>query len=139
MRTYSELISLPGFKERFKYLELTGVVAKETFGYERYLNQRFYKSIVWKRARDQIILRDMGCDLACADNPIYGKIIIHHMNPINIDDLRNQTEELLNPEYLVCVSVDTHNAIHYGGEKMLEHQMPAERKENDTCPWKKAY
>ena len=135
MRTYRELIALPTFEERFRYLQLSGSVGKETFGFERYLNQRFYSSAEWKRIRREVILRDNGCDLGIPDRVIYGKVYIHHMNPVSREDILLQSELLLNPEYLICVSHETHNAIHYGDENLLV-KVPPERKPNDTCPWK---
>lgn len=135
IRTYSELIQLPTFEERFRYLRLKGSVGKETFGFDRYLNQNFYRSSSWKRVRDQVIVRDNGCDLGIEDRIIYGKILIHHMNPINDEDILNMTDILLNPEYLICVTLDTHNAIHYGDEDLLTKE-PVVRFKNDTCPWK---
>ena len=113
IKTYSELIALPTFEERFKYLQLKGSVGKETFGFDRYLNQNFYRSAEWKRVRDKVIIRDNGCDLGIEDRLIYGNVLIHHMNPINDKDIYNLTDILLNPEYLICVSHNTHNAIHY--------------------------
>ena len=135
IRTYSELIRLPTFEERFLYLQLSGSVGKETFGFDRYINQNFYRSAAWKRVRDQVIIRDNGCDLGIEDRIIYGKILIHHMNPINDEDILNMTDILLNPEYLICVTLDTHNAIHYGDEDLLIKE-PVARFKNDTCPWK---
>ena len=136
IKTYSELISLPTFEERFRYLQLKGTVGKDTFGFDRYLNQNFYRSAVWKRVRDQVIIRDNGCDLGIEDRLIYGKVLIHHMNPINTRDILDLTEFLLNPEYLICVSHATHNAIHYGDEDLLIKE-PVIRTKNDTCPWKR--
>lgn len=135
MRSYSELSKLKTFEERFRYLQLNGAVGQETFGFDRYLNQRFYRSQKWKSVRDAVIIRDDGCDLGIKDRMIFGRVLIHHMNPISIDDIRQQSELLLNPEYLVCVSHDTHNAIHYGDENLLI-TLPIERTRNDTCPWK---
>lgn len=135
IRTYSELIQLPTFEERFRYLRLKGSVGKETFGFDRYLNQNFYRSSAWKRVRDQVIVRDNGCDLGIDDRIIYGKILIHHMNPINDEDILTMTDILLNPEYLICVTLDTHNAIHYGDDDLLIKE-PVVRFKNDTCPWK---
>ena len=136
IKTYSELIQLPTFEERFQYLKLSGAVGKETFGFDRYLNQNFYRSAAWKRARDQVIARDNGCDLGIDDRIIYGKILIHHMNPINDRDILDLTDILLNPEYLICVSHLTHNAIHYSDESLLLSE-PIVRFKNDTCPWKR--
>lgn len=135
IRTYSELIKLPTFEERFEYLNLSGAVGQETFGFDRYLNQNFYRSTEWKRIRDQVIVRDNGCDLGIEDRMICGKILIHHMNPINDKDILNMTDILLNPEYLICVSHMTHNAIHYGDENLLIKN-PIVRFKNDTCPWR---
>ena len=134
-RSYSELILLPTFKERYEYLRLDGVIGEETFGFDRYVNQRFYKSREWKRVRDLVIIRDNGCDLGIEGFDIYGKILIHHMNPIMLRDIQNATEFLLNPEYLICTTLDTHNAIHYGDSNLLVIA-PLERTKNDTCPWK---
>lgn len=136
IKTYSELISLPTFEERFRYLQLKGSVGKDTFGFDRYLNQNFYRSAAWKRVRDQVIIRDNGCDLGMEDRLIYGKVLIHHMNPINVRDILDLTEFLLNPEYLICVSHATHNAIHYGDENLLIKE-PVIRTKNDTCLWKR--
>ena len=135
IRTYSELITLPTYKERFEYLKLSGVVGEETFGFDRYVNQAFYRSTEWKRIRDQVILRDNGCDLGIPDRIIPGKIIIHHMNPINIRDIYDATAYLMNPEYLISTAVMTHNAIHYGDAELLVKDY-IERKPNDTCPWR---
>ena len=136
IRTYSELIQFPTFEERFRYLQLSGKVGKETFGFDRYLNQNFYRSAAWKRVRDQVIVRDNGCDLGIEDRMIGGKILIHHMNPISNKDILDLTSILLNPEYLICVSHNTHNAIHYGDEDLLI-KAPIIRTKNDTCPWKR--
>ena len=135
-RRYSELIQLPTFEERFQYLQLKGVVGKETFGFDRYLNQSFYRSVAWKRVRDQVIIRDNGCDLGIEDRMIGNRILIHHMNPIKDKDIIDLTDILLNPEYLICVSHQTHNAIHYGDEGLLV-KAPIIRTKNDTCPWKR--
>ena len=135
IRTYSELIQLPTFKERFDYLRLDGVVGKDTFGFDRYLNQQFYRSSEWKRIRNQVIVRDNGCDLGIDEYEIRGRILIHHMNPISIEDLQYMSDLLMNPEYLICVSHRTHNAIHYGDESLIV-TAPIERSQNDTCPWR---
>ena len=135
MRTYSELIQLPTFEERFDYLRLDGVVGKDTFGFDRYLNQQFYRSSEWKRIRNQVIVRDNGCDLGIDEYEIHGRILIHHMNPISIEDLQYMSDLLMNPEYLICVSHRTHNAIHYGDESLIV-TAPIERSQNDTCPWR---
>ena len=135
IRTYSELITLPTFEERFRYLQLDGRVGEETFGFDRYLNQAFYKSEEWLRVRDQVIIRDNGCDLGIEGREIYGRILIHHMNPITIDDIAKRSKYLLDPEYLITTVKNTHDAIHYGDENLLI-KMPIERTRNDTCPWK---
>ncbi len=136
IRTYSELITLPTFEERFKYLQLNGQVGKDTFGFDRYINQNFYRSLEWKRVRDKVILRDNGCDLGVEGYEIHGRILIHHMNPITIKDIKSMSEYLLNPEYLISTVHNTHNAIHYGDESLLI-TAPIERIKNDTCPWKR--
>ena len=136
MKTYTELIKLPTFEERFQYLRLNGVVGQETFGFDRYLNQVFYRSQRWKNIRGQVIIRDNGCDLGIDDRAIYGRIIIHHMNPLSFDDIEKESAYLLNPEYLICVTHNTHNAIHYGDESLLITK-PVERTKYDTCPWKR--
>lgn len=136
IRTYTELSKLQTFEERYRYLQLGGTVGKETFGFDRYLNQNFYRSREWKHIRDQIIIRDGGCDLGIEGREIYGRIYIHHMNPIVIKDIETASEFLLDPEYLICVTHDTHNAIHYGDEDLLVTD-PIERSPNDTCPWKR--
>lgn len=135
IKTYSELILLPTFEERFKYLQLNGRVGDDTFGFDRYINQKFYRSSEWKRIRDYIIIRDNGCDLAVDGYEIHGRILIHHMNPITISDIKFSTEYLMNPDYLICVTHNTHNAIHYGDEKQIITG-PIVRTKNDTCPWK---
>lgn len=137
IRTYSELIKLPTFEERFRYLRLNGRVGEETFGFDRYLNQLFYKSDEWLSVRDYVIIRDNGCDLGMSDRQIPDgvKILVHHMNPISVRDILDQTDYLLNPEYLICTVKSTHDAIHYGDESIL-YTIPRERTRNDTCPWK---
>lgn len=135
IRTYSELITIPTYKERFEYLRLSGSVGQETFGFDRYLNQVFYRSQRWKDARDFVIMRDNGCDLAMDGHEIHERIIIHHMNPITIEDIERESEYLLDPEYLICTIHNTHNAIHYGDEKLLIVE-PIVRTRNDTCPWR---
>ena len=135
IRTYTDLISIPTFLERFEYLKLMGSVGADTFGYDRYLNQIFYTTREWRHLRDQVILRDMGRDLAMEGYEIHGKIYIHHLNPISKDDIIERSEYLMNPEFLVCTSFETHNAIHYGNADNLRF-VPIERRANDTCPWK---
>ena len=136
IRTYSELITLPTFEERYRYLRLDGTVGVDTFGFDRIFNQRFYTSPEWRRVRDVVITRDNGCDLGVRGYEIGGKIIIHHMNPISLDDLDYHSDILLNPEYLITTIHETHNAIHYGDEALLI-TAPIERSRNDTCPWKR--
>lgn len=136
IRTYSELVRLPTFEERFRYLRLDGLVGKDTFGFDRYLNQEFYRSKEWKEARDFVIVRDNGCDLGMDGYEIAGRIYIHHMNPITVNDIVHSSDFLLNPDYLICMSHNTHNAVHYGDEDLLV-TAPVERRKNDTCPWKR--
>lgn len=135
MKTYSELSRLETFEERFEYLKLKGSVGMDTFGFDRYLNQAFYNSYEWKRARNAVIARDLGCDLGVEGHDIYGKVIIHHMNPITEQDIIDRNPDIYNPEYLVCVSPLTHNAIHYSDINLLP-KGPVVRSANDTCPWK---
>ena len=137
IRTYSELSKLKTFEERFAYLKLDGVVGEDTFGYNRYLNQSFYKTDEWKRIRNIVITRDRGCDLGCPDHEIIDEdILVHHMNPIDEEDIINRSEYLLDPEYLITTIYNTHRAVHYGNEDMLQ-KPPVVRTPNDTCPWKK--
>lgn len=136
IKTYSELITLPTFEERFRYLQLGGKVGEDTFSHDRYLNQMFYTSDEWRRIRRDVIVRDNGCDLGIQDREIHGLIIIHHMNPITIEDIINRSEFLLNPEYLISTVKNTHDAIHFSDERILITD-PIERRPNDTCPWKR--
>lgn len=137
IKRYSELITLPTFEERYRYLRLQGKVGKETFGYDRYINQVLYqRDPRWRSVRDQVIVRDNGCDLGVEGYDIHGKIIVHHMNPITLEDIEKETDFLFNPEYLICVTHMTHNAIHYGDENLLP-KAPIERTPFDTCPWKR--
>lgn len=135
IRTYTELITLPTFEERFRYLCLNSRVGEETFGFDRYLNQVFYHSNEWKRLRNEIIVRDHGCDLGVNGREIVGRFVIHHMNPIRVDDILENSDFLLNPEYLISTVDITHKAIHYGDESIL-FLGPIERRKNDTCPWR---
>lgn len=135
LRTYKELQQLQTFDERFAYLQLRGHIGKETFGYDRYLNQQFYRSKEWKDVRRIVILRDHGCDLGIMDRTITGRIYIHHMNPITREDLINGSDLVLNPNYLICVSSMTHEAIHYGDKDLLISDY-VERSPYDTCPWR---
>lgn len=135
IRTYNELMLLPTFEERFEYLKLSGRVGEETFGFDRWLNQKFYRSAEWKHLRDQVIIRDNGCDLGVEGREIYGKILIHHMNPISKKDILERTDLLLNPMYLISVTKQTHDAIHYSDDSILIKD-PIVRSRNDTCPWR---
>lgn len=136
IRTYSELITLPTYEERFNYLKLSGRVGIETFGFDRYLNQKVYqRDPRWKKARDVVIIRDNGCDLGIEGREIYGKIIVHHMNPITTEDILRDRDWIYDPEFLICTVHNTHNAIHYGDENLLI-KAPVARTPNDTCPWK---
>ena len=136
IRTYSELITIPTFEERFEYLKLNGSVGLETFGHDRYLNQILYNSQEWRRFRPEIIVRDNGCDLACEGYEIFGKILIHHINPITAKDILNRNPKVFDPENVITTVHNTHNAIHYGDENLLI-TVPIERSRNDTCPWRK--
>lgn len=135
IKTYSELITLPTFKERYEYLRLDGKVGESTFGFDRYLNQVFYRSPEWRAIRDHVIVRDNGCDLGIEGHEIHGKVIIHHMNPLTVKDIERESEFMLNPEYLITTIHNTHNAIHYGDESLLI-VAPIIRTKNDTCPWR---
>lgn len=135
IKTYSELITIPTFEERFEYLQLKGSVGKDTFGYDRYLNQVLYRSPEWKRLRNQIIIRDCGCDLACKGYDIHSKVLIHHLNPITVEDVLARSRKVFDPDNLVCVSHNTHNAIHYGDVDLLVTG-PIIRTKNDICPWR---
>ena len=135
IRTYSELITFPSFKERYEYLRLGGAIGESTFGFDRYLNQKFYKSEEWLAVRDFVIIRDSGCDLAIEDREIHDRILVHHMNPIRVEDISYKTKYLLDPEFLICTSKLTHDAIHYSDSSLLFTSI-TERRKNDTCPWR---
>ena len=137
MRTYSELAAIPTFIERYRYLKLDGSVGIDTFGFDRYLNQAFYRSDEWKRIRREIIVRDMGCDLGVEGFEVNDKILVHHMNPISKADVLDRNPDIFNPEFLISVSFNTHQAIHYGDENLLPITFLVERRPNDQCPWKK--
>ena len=137
IRSYTELIRIPTFEERFEYLRLSALVGEKTFGFERYLNQVFYRSPEWKRVRREVIRRDDGCDLGIADRDIRGKIEIHHINPITIEDVENGSDILLGMDNLICTSPNTHKAFHYGDASLLAKIEPVIRRPNDTCPWKR--
>ena len=133
--TYSELSRLTTFEERFEYLRITGSIGTATFGFDRYLNQRFYKSKAWQSARNEVIIRDNGCDLGDPDREIFTKILIHHMNPIAPEDLEFFNPDILDPEFLITTCHDTHNAIHYGDASLIL-SLPVERRPGDTVPWR---
>lgn len=135
IRTYSELIRIGSFIERFEYLKLSGQVGVDTFGFDRYLNQSFYHSSEWRSIRDYVITRDLGCDLGIEGYEIHGRIYIHHMNPITQKDIVCSNADIIDPEFLICTAHDTHNAIHYSDASLLVIA-PIERRPNDTCPWK---
>lgn len=135
-KSYNELSRLKCYEDRFDYLKLTGVVGETTFGFDRYLNQAFYRSKEWRKVRREVIARDEGCDMGHPDHPIRGRIIIHHMNPVTIEDVEDGSDILLDPNNLVCVSEDTHNAIHFGDASLLPEPY-VERSKYDTCPWKR--
>lgn len=137
IKTYSELITIPTFLERYEYLKIGGEVGRETFGHERYLNQILYNSYEWRQFRKDIVVRDHGTDLAMLfeDYEIFGKIIVHHIDPITVEDVLNRHPKIFDPENVVCVSHDTHNAIHYGDISLLQHEV-VERSPFDTCPWR---
>jgi hypothetical protein len=135
IRTYSELIRLPTFEERYNYLRLDGELGATTFGFDRYLNQVFYTSKEWRRVRHEIIIRDNACDLGIEGRDIYNFIRVHHMNPITVEDFENGNPDILNPEFLICSSLNTHNAIHYGDMKNLD-RLPQERRKGDTTLWR---
>ena len=141
MRTYSELIKIPTFEERFEYLRLNGSIGVTTFGFDRYANQVFYNSNAWKEIRRKVILRDCDIygvlDLGHPDHIIFGKVLIHHMNPIRIEDIINKKDYILDPEFLIATSKETHNAIHYGDANLLPRYEFVERMPGDTCPWRK--
>lgn len=135
IRTYRECIQLSTFQERYRYLQIGGQVGKETFGFDRYLNQMLYRTPEWKRFRRDMIVRDNGCDLGCEGYEIYGNVLVHHINPITVEDVINQNPCIFDPNNVICTSLNTHNAIHYGDETLLITE-PVVRKPNDTCPWK---
>lgn len=135
IRSYRELICYSTFIDRYNYLKLTGQVGEETFGLDRYINQALYKSNRWRETRNKVIIRDNGCDLGVEGYDIYDKIIVHHMNPILLEDIEEENDDIFDLNYLIATSFRTHNAIHYGDEKLLP-VLPKERTKNDTCPWK---
>lgn len=136
IKSYSECMQLPTFLERFRYLQIGGYVGKETFGYDRYLNQILYRTPEWKRFRRDMILRDNGCDLACEGYEIHGNILVHHINPITVEDVINRNPCIFDPDNAICTSLNTHNAVHYSDESILITE-PVVRTPYDTCPWKR--
>lgn len=134
IRTYSELSRLESFEERYQYLKLTGIVGETTFGFDRWVNQNFYRSWEWKAARDRVIVRDNGCDLGVPGYEIHANLLIHHMNPISMKDIEHGEEWILDPNFLITTSRQTHNAIHYGDETLLPRG-PITRKSGDTTLW----
>lgn len=141
IRTYSELITIPTFEERFRYLKLGGRVGEETFGFDRYLNQKFYTSDKWRRVRDHVIIRDTGNNDYCQDlgmpydYNIPGLVLVHHMNPVDVEDILMMKDYIFDPEFLISTMKSTHDAIHYGDESLL-YKPPIERSRHDTCPWR---
>ena len=135
IKTYSELITIPSFLERYRYLKLGGSIGEETFGFDRYLNQTLYRSPEWKRFRRDMIIRDNGMDLAADDYEIVGKILVHHINPLTVQDVIRRDPKIFDPENVICTSMNTHNAIHYGDESLLMIE-PVVRTKYDTCPWR---
>ena len=135
-KSYSEMIMLPTFEERFRYLILRGAVGHTTFGSDRWLNQVLYHSDEWDHVRDKIIIRDNGCDLACPERELMGRVYIHHINPITKDEILNRSADIFDPDNLVCVSFQTHQALHYGDENYAMLSGFKERYPNDTCPWR---
>ena len=136
-RCYTDLIQLPTFQERYEYLRLGGIVGQDTFGFDRYLNQKFYQSYEWKKIRRDVIIRDEGRDLGMEGYELQGNIFVHHMNPMVPSDLMDVPDWILDPEYLICVSKRTHDAIHFGDASLLP-KLPIERTPNDMCPWKQS-
>lgn len=135
IKTYTELMSFQSFEDRFNYLKIYGKVGRETFGFDRIYNQKFYRSREWKDIRNYVIARDHGCDLGILDREVQGRILVHHMNPISLEDIRHSSDYLLNPEYLITVSPKTHDAIHYSDESILLPSLIIERKPGDTKLW----
>lgn len=135
-KSYSELIKLVTYADRFKYLKLNSNVGQETFGEDRYLNQQFYTSAEWKDIRRTVLIRDLGCDLGLEGYTISGPVYVHHINPITAEDIINYRDVLLDPENLICMSMGTHNAIHYGNMSWIDEMTLVERRPGDTCPWR---
>lgn len=136
-KSYAELSSINSYEDRYNYLKVNSSVGSETFGFDRYLNQKFYRSKEWERVRNEVIVRDNGCDMGLKDYPISGEFLIHHINPITLDDVKNNSDSLLDPNNLVLVSKQTHNAIHFGDDTIVKEKKVTERAPFDTCPWRK--
>ncbi|QJD49586.1 HNH endonuclease [Gordonia phage Secretariat] len=134
IRRYSELVKIDSFIDRFRYLVLHGSLGTATFGFDRHINQSFYRSSEWRRIRQHVIARDLGCDLGVADHEIYDKILIHHMNPMRVEDIVEGNESIIDPEFLICTSHKTHNAIHFGDENQLP-KVQVVRRPGDTKLW----
>lgn len=139
IRTYSELSLLETFEERFRYLMLKKVIGVPTFGFDRYFNQLFYNSVEWKRVRRFVIIRDQSCDLGILDRPLFSNVLVHHMNPISIEDIKNGSDMLLDPEFLISTSLKTHTAIHFSDDRILLPSTLIERRRGDTTLWKKKF
>lgn len=136
IKSYHELSQLKTFEERYEYLKLSSLIGEKTFGYERYLNQGFYRSREWKEIRRQVILRDVGCDLGIEGRDIVDRIEIHHITPLSLEDFENCSPLLLDMNNLICCSPNTHKAIHYGESNLITPSSPTIRRPNDTCPWR---
>jgi len=134
IRRYSELVTIESFEERYDYLKIGGSVGEQTFGFDRWINQDFYRSREWKRIRNEVIARDLGCDLGVAGHEIHDRVIIHHMNPMQLSDIVHGNDDILNPEFLITTCHDTHNAIHYGNASLLPKPF-VERRPGDTKLW----
>lgn len=134
LRTYTELSRIDGFLERFRYLVLRGRTGTATFGFDRHVNQHFYRSTEWKHVRQHVIARDLGCDLGVVDHEIYDKILIHHMNPMTVGDIVDGNDSIIDPEFLITTTHKTHNAIHFGDENQLP-KLQVERRPGDTKLW----
>lgn len=135
-KSYEELSSLSTYEDRYNYLKTNCSVGDPTFGFDRYLNQKFYKSKEWEQARDAVIIRDRGCDMGLKDYPINGEYLVHHINPLTLNDVEGSTDKLLDLNNLVLVSKKTHNAIHFGDDTIVKDKQLIVRAKNDTCPWK---
>jgi hypothetical protein len=135
IKTYSELQKIAFFKDRYKYLRLGGTVGMSTFGFDRYLNQVLYRSNRWRKTRRDIIIRDNGCDLGVEGYEITHSVFVHHMNALSLEDIEFLREDIFDPEFLICTSEKTHNAIHFGDESLLPQPL-VERRAGDTCPWR---